>query len=307
VLACAHDHLIFTRPDELRGLWLANVRVMTARWLTTVRATLLELLAAEPHLGAAPGIIAALHTWSQTVGRPPPLHCVVTGGGVTSEGQWCPVRQGVLLPVRGVRAVFRGPLRHALRRAGSQGQLELPAGMSSQRWANRLNTLGRPKWHGPMRERYAHGTGVLIELARYLRGGPRSNQRLVASADGEVTCRYRVHGAASDRKPRGRMTWPIAEVSRRSLLPAPEPGTRVVRCDGLCAPTKRAALAACRAQRGQGRLEAPVVLDGQTAGKTRGDAHPERCPQGGRLRSCGGVILPARSPPPAARPWEVVA
>ena len=55
----------------------------------------------------------------------------------------------------------------------------------------------------PMRERYPHGTGVLISLARYVRGGPLANQRLVASAHGEVTCRYRVHGEATARRARG--------------------------------------------------------------------------------------------------------
>jgi hypothetical protein len=96
----------------------------------------------------------------------PQLHCVVTGGGVTKEGQWCPVRHGVLLPVRGVMPVFRGKRRHASRRAVRQGQLERPEGMSSQRLVNRLNKLGRQQWHVPMRERSPHGTGVLIDLAR---------------------------------------------------------------------------------------------------------------------------------------------
>jgi hypothetical protein len=29
LLACEHYHVIFTMPDELRGLWLANVKPMT--------------------------------------------------------------------------------------------------------------------------------------------------------------------------------------------------------------------------------------------------------------------------------------
>jgi hypothetical protein len=66
LLACEHDHLICTLPDALRGLWLANVRVLTDLLLTTVRETLFALLADERHLGAEPGIIAALHPWRQT-------------------------------------------------------------------------------------------------------------------------------------------------------------------------------------------------------------------------------------------------
>jgi hypothetical protein len=36
LLACDHDHVIFTLPDELRGLWLVNVTAMTQLWLATV-------------------------------------------------------------------------------------------------------------------------------------------------------------------------------------------------------------------------------------------------------------------------------
>ena len=103
------------------------------------------------------------------------------------------------------------------------------------------------------------------------------------------------------------MTLPIAEFIRRYLLHVPAPGTRVVRSYGLYAPTKREALAVCRAQLGQEPVATPVVLDWQTACQDRGDAHPERCPVCGRRLVCRGVVLPARIPPPSAIPWEVVA
>src|SRR5215475_4497425 len=67
LLACDHYHVIFTLPDELRALWLANVRVMTSLLFATVHETLEQLLGDEKYLGACPGLIAALHTWSQTL------------------------------------------------------------------------------------------------------------------------------------------------------------------------------------------------------------------------------------------------
>src|SRR6266446_5530443 len=51
-------------------------------YLQTVRDTLCTLLAAPKYLGAHPGIIAALHTRSQTLLLPPHLHGLVTGGGL---------------------------------------------------------------------------------------------------------------------------------------------------------------------------------------------------------------------------------
>jgi hypothetical protein len=307
LLACEHYHVIFTLPDELRGLWLANSRPMTQLLFATVRETLCELLGDAKYLGAQAGIIAALHTWSQTLVFHPHLHCLVTGGGLTAEGQWRAVRHGFLLPVRVVMAVFRGKLLAALREGLAHGQLALPEGRSCQQMANLLNKLGRTKWNVHIRERYPHGAGVLTYLARYIRGGPLANRRLVACENGRVTFRYRVKGDGSDRQQSDLMTLPIEEFIRRYLQHVPEPGTRVVRGYGLYAPTKGEALAVCRAQLGQRPVEKPVVLDWQMACRDRGDAHPERCPRCGRLLVRLGVILPARIPPPEHGLVKVVA
>jgi hypothetical protein len=49
-----------------------------------------ELLGDAMYLGACPGLIAALHTWSQTLVLHPQLHCVVTGGGSRTRGTGAP-------------------------------------------------------------------------------------------------------------------------------------------------------------------------------------------------------------------------
>jgi hypothetical protein len=79
-----------------------------------VRETLFDLLADPKYLGAQPGMVAALRTWSQTLVRHPHVHCLVTGGGLTSGGHWRAVRQGFLLPARVVMAVFRGKMLAAI-------------------------------------------------------------------------------------------------------------------------------------------------------------------------------------------------
>jgi Putative transposase len=170
------------------------------------------------------------------------------------------VRNGFLLPVRVVMAVFRGKLLAALRQGVAHGELRLPEGQSRQQMENLLNKLGRMKWNVHIRERYRHGAGVLTYLARYLRGGPLANQRLVACENGAVTFRYRVNGEVSDKPRSGLMTLPIAEFIRRYLRHVPAPGTRVVRSYGLYAPSQGEAVAVCRAQLGQEPVATPVAL-----------------------------------------------
>lgn len=307
LLACDHDHVIFTLPEELRGLWLVNGRAMTTRLFAAVRETLTELLRDEQYLGAQAGIIAARHTWSQTLVWPPHLHCLVTGGGLTDAGQWRPVRNGFLLPARVVMALFRGKLLAAIRQGVGHGQLTVPQGTRQPQLENRLNKLGRMKWNVHVRERYPHGAGVLTYLARYLRGGPLSNHRLVSCEPGRVSFRYRVNGDGSDSRPRGLRSVPMHEFLRRSLLHVPEPGVRVVRAYGLYAPTRGVALAARRLQLGQAPVAVPVVLDWQTACRARGEAHPEQCPRCGRLLVRRGLIPRASGPPLADGLGEQVA
>ena len=183
LLACDHSHVIFTLPHDLNPLWLANVPVMTTLLFQAVRDTLCTLLADPRYLGAQPGILAALHTWSQALVLHPHVHGLVTGGGLTPEGQWKAVRQGFLLPARVVMAVFRGKMLEAIRQAYAREDLVLPEGMRPHPFLNLLGRLGHPgktPWNVRIMERYRHGAGVVTYLARYLRGGPLKNARLVA-------------------------------------------------------------------------------------------------------------------------------
>jgi hypothetical protein len=298
LLACDHYHVIFTLPHELNPLWLANVSVMTSLLFQAVRDTLGTLLADPKYLGAQPGIIAALHTWSQTLLLHPHLHCLITGGGLTPAGQWRAVRHGFLLPARVVMAVFRGKMVDAIRRTLARGELALPEPMGPQQLLNLLNRLGHPrktKWNVRIMERYRHGAGVVTYLARYLRGGPIKNARLVAFDGARVTFlhRTRQEGTAAPQ----RITLPVADFLQRWLLHVPMPQTRVVRSYGLYHPTHAAALAVCRAALGQPPLEVPAALDWQTVCARWGESHPERCPTCGQRLVCTGVIPRGGAPP----------
>ena len=211
---------------------------MTTLLLQAVRDTLCTLLADPKYLGAQPGILAALHTWSQTLVLHPHVHCLVTGGGLTPTGQWVAVRNGFLLPARVVMAVFRGKMLAAIRQAWARGTLALPASLRPQPFLNLLNRLGHPtktRWNVRIMERYRHGAGVVTYLARYLRGGPIKNGRLVAWDGARVTFTWRARHEEDDGARPGlrQMTLPVADFLQRWLLHVPMPQTRVVRSYGL--------------------------------------------------------------------------
>ncbi len=150
LLACDHYHVICTMPHDLNPLWRHNAPRLTRLLFQSVRDTLVSLLADPKYLGAQPGILAALHTWGQTLVLHPHVHCLVTGGGRTPPGAWKAVRHGFLLPVRVVMAVFRGKLLAALRTAWERQELQLPEELRPQAFLNLLRRLGHPtktRWH----------------------------------------------------------------------------------------------------------------------------------------------------------------
>jgi hypothetical protein len=232
----------------------------------------------------------------------PHLHCLITGGGLTPAGQRRAVRHGFLLPARVVMAVFRGKMVDAIRQTCARGAFALPEAMRPQQLFNLLNRLGHPrqtKWNVRIMERYRHGAGVVTYLARYLRGGPIKNARLMAWDGERVTFSYRPRSEETDggEPAPQRMTLPVADFLQRWLRHVPMPQTRVVRSYGLYHPSHAAALAVCRAELGQPPLEAPAALDWQTVCAQRGEAHPERCPTCGQLLVCTGVIPRGGAPP----------
>ena len=309
LLAGDHYHVIFTFPRELNALWLANVRELATCLFQAAWATLSELLGDPKYLGATPGLLAALHTWGQTLVLHPHLHCLVTGGGWDGE-QWRAVRTGYLLPARVVMAVFRGKLLAALHGAVDAGQLTLPTGMTLAQLRRLLQRLGRTKWHVQLMTRYAHGQGVATYLARYLRGGPLKPSRIVRWDDQTVTFRYADNQDpdAQGRGTRKLLTLSVTEFLQRWLLHVPPPGFPVVRVYGLYAPGKRTALAQCRQTLGQPPLTVPPPLDGQRSCAQQGPQHPERCPGcGQRLRRMATVppqrlARPVGLAPPGALP-----
>lgn len=286
ILNCDHYHVIFTIPDELHSLWRSNVRVMTDILFRCSRDTLFELLSDEKYLGAKPGIIATLQSWSKTLLLHPHIHCLVTGGGFTKLKEWLSVTNGYLLPFAVARDVFRGKVKDAIEHALDKEELVLPEGMRPQQLRNLLNRLGRKKWNVKICEKYSHGNGVLVYLARYLRGGPIGNSRIIKAEDGKVTFTY-------GREKVELMTLPTGAFIGRLLQHIPLPNAILVRSYGIYSPSKKDDLSLCREILGQGPVKEPDFLDWQSCFK-QSDDHPGRCPVCGKRLILTELVPPLR-------------
>lgn len=126
LLPVPYFHVVFTLPDALHPLVLQNQRALYDLLFRAASATLLTLAADPNRLGAQVGFTAILHTWGQNLLFHPHLHCVVTGGGLSPNGdRWVAGNARYFLPVRVLGKLFRGKFLASLRAAYAAGDLTL--------------------------------------------------------------------------------------------------------------------------------------------------------------------------------------
>ncbi len=109
VLPTHYFHVVFTLPHELGRLARRNRKPVFELLFWAAARTLLELAKDDRRLGALLGVTAVLHTWTCDLRFHPHVHCIVTGGGLTTTGHhWIASRQKYLFPVRVLSHLFRG-------------------------------------------------------------------------------------------------------------------------------------------------------------------------------------------------------
>jgi hypothetical protein len=299
LIDCAHWHVIFTIPHQLNVLWRLNTAVMTEVLFGAARDTLLELLADARHLGAKPGMQLALHTWTRALDLHPHIHALISDGGLR-EGVWVRPRRSHFLPARVVMMLFRGKLLAKVRALHAAGALRLPESISAQRLISELNRLGRKvRWNVRVCERYAHGRGVSLYLARYVKGGPYHNTQIVRASATEVVFRYPPNAQPGQAKRSAALVLSPQRFLSRVLQHAPEPRRHTVRYYGLYAHAKRAQLDAARRLHAQALVAPSAPIEWQ--------AYLERFPRALAATRCphcqaplvrAATIVPTRCRPP---------
>jgi len=220
LLPIPYFHVVFTLPSELNPLVAMNRKVLYDLLFRSVSETLLELAHNPKHLGARIGMIGILHTWGQNLMDHPHIHCIVTGGGLSSDGsRWISCRKGFFLPVRVLSALFRGKFLDLLKKCFTSGDLLFPG---------RINYLQEPKtfesfrgllypkkWVVYCKPPFNGAQGVLQYLGRYTHRIAISNNRILAIQDGQVSFLWRDYADGNRLKT---LTLKADEFIRRFLL-----------------------------------------------------------------------------------------
>jgi hypothetical protein len=180
ILPCDYYLLTFTLPALLRDTAWQHQRIVYDALMRAAAEATQKLLLDPRYLGAVPGMISVLHTWTRDLRYHPHVHMLVTAGGLSPDGTaWhAPARSRFLVPGRVLSAVFRGKMRDHLAREGLTATL--PRRVWRSDWVVHVKHAG-------------DGHRVIDYLGRYLFRAPIPESRIESFRDGRVTFRYQDH------------------------------------------------------------------------------------------------------------------
>ena len=271
-----HYHTIFTVSHTFNSLWRHNPQALSDLLFHSGIDALKALLADPRWLGAEVGITATLETWDDRMLFHPHLHCMVTGGGLTPEGEWVDVANPrCLIAVKPLMWEYRKRFCQGLRQLLEDGDLILPEGTKKQQWLGRVNKTNRQKWSVFIAKQPEEGGPTTDEILRYLSkdvaGGalsgdriisktselsatqlaylksiPLSESRLKDTDEAEVSFYWGRYDPVTQKRERTKIEkLPVSEFLLRYLQHVPPSGYQTIRHYGLYTSAKKNAYEEC--------------------------------------------------------------
>ena len=186
LLPCDYYHAVATVPSELRDVFRRHQKLMYGLLMRVSAEAVLELCAVKRHLGALPGILSIFHSWNGQLQYHPHVHMLITGGGVSRDGQhWEAARGKFLVPVRLLSRKIAAKFRDLLRKEDP----ELLATISDTAW--------RREWVSFCKHYGRGNQAVLDYLSRYVFRTAISNARILDMDNTHVTFRWKDRNSES--------------------------------------------------------------------------------------------------------------
>ena len=265
LLPVTYFHMVVTLPHELNPIALWNQRLVFTMFFDAACRALLELAVGYERLRAQVGFTAVLHTWDQDLNFHPHLHMVVTGGGLSPQGdRWVSAKNSFLVPVKALSKIIRAKFTQSLEETFQQGAIKgkNQCLKNSAEFKRFLRKLRRKKWIVYCKEPFGGSQKVYHYLSRYTHRVAISNHRLVSLANGNITFQARDNNNAGGKR---LVTTHVEEFIRRFLLHILPPRFVKIRHFGLLAP--------CNAKT---KLETARTLISQQEPRSEADPAPHK-------------------------------
>lgn len=234
VIDAPYFHVVFTLPHELNPLLYCNQKLLYNLLHKCCAETLLELSRDKKYLGATPGIIQILHTWSQELHYHVHMHCIISGGGLTADRKIKKSQKNFFIPVKVLRDKFKGKYLANLDVLHKSEKLVFSSSCerlrNSYEWSEFRNSLYEKDWCPFIKETF-NGFGNAIEyLGRYTHKIAISNSRIISVDQENVTFSAR---GINKGDPRRIITISNTEFIRRYLMHVLPSGFQKIRYYGF--------------------------------------------------------------------------
>jgi Zn finger protein HypA/HybF involved in hydrogenase expression len=222
LLPVEYFHIVFTVPASIADIAFQNPAVVYNILFKAASQTLLTIAADPKHLGVRAGLTAVLHTWGSAMSHHPHLHCIVPGGGLSTDGQhWAHCRKGFFLPVRVLSRLFRRLFIEQLQKAFDQKRLQFHASLSSledgQAFKQFLMPARQCEWVVYAKRPFSGPEAVLKYLSLYTHRVAISNSRLIEADKQNVKFKWKDYRLKKKARYRT-MTLGTDEFIRRFLI-----------------------------------------------------------------------------------------
>jgi hypothetical protein len=202
LLPVKYYHVVFTLPHELNSIMMGHRRLLYKLLFDAASQTLLSFAADPKYLAALPGIISVLHTWGQQLSFHPHIHCIVSGGGITTGSTWKEATKNdwrFLFPVKAMSQVYRGKFLEALKEFIDNGSVLPTPGTDIKAL---FNVLYYKDWIVYAKAPFGGPQAVIAYLGRYTHKVAIGNHRItgIDQVDGTVTFEYKDYSDQSKRK-----------------------------------------------------------------------------------------------------------
>lgn len=294
VIDAPYYHVVFTLPHELNSLIYCNQSLLYGLLHKCSAETLLELSASPKYLGATPGIIQVLHTWSQELKYHVHMHCIISGGGLTKDRKLkCKSSSSsFFIPVHVLRDKFKGKFLSCLNSLYMDCLLRFSESCEgiadAESWKKFRNELYEKDWCPYIKETF-NGYGNAIEyLGKYTHKIAISNARITSVTDTEVSFSAR---GKKPGDPRRTITLSHEEFIRRYLMHVLPSGFQKIRYYGFLNNRMKAKnLKLIFKLQGRQRFKAKYTgMKPMEYLKAAMNIDPSRCPL------CGGKMCPTNS------------
>ena len=270
-------HLIFTCDHRLNILFAVNQKPLIALFFTCVSAAIIEFCKDPRYLGATPGIISVLHSWTQDLRHHWHLHCIVSGCGLTDDQRFVSILDvnrarhasrnsgnakvtptddkggegssdtfegnDYFLPMKPLMNLVRNKFMDGLRKLWEERKLIIPESHPEWNdltcWSEYCNDIASTKWVGKLVKAF-HGQGKVdaIEyLARYVYRTAISNSRILSYDGKNVTFSVRDNDNPGETLTK---VLPADEFIHRFLSHVLDKGISRVRYSGFLSNSQRA-------------------------------------------------------------------